>query len=150
MSSFPTLERMAIRFAILLPNDVGEYHVYYTDSFESAHSLLSLIERSIIDAGRDATDERPFMAVMTTDEILPDINLLFVPIRNQSTVTPKILPVTGESSLYETSKDDVRQNMVILLVKHKVSVFKSANAHEFIETVGIYIERSLQRRDATR
>ena len=144
MSSFPELEKLAIRFAVLLPAETEGYYVYHTNSFESARSLLSRIETSILGVDHEIVDERPFVAVMTTNETLPDVNLLFVPIKDHATNTPRIIPVIGESSLHETSKDDIRHSMVILPVKHKVSVFKSSSAVGFIETVGSYIERILR------
>lgn len=149
MSLFPELDKMTVKFAILLPHEHSGYLVYYTQSITTAHHILHDVERIVLSIDREILDERPLIAVLTGKRELPVVNILFVPIRDLDNTQPMIIPITSESSLFETSKKVVRENMAFILVKNTVSVFKTTDPHNFIDKIGVFLERYINQPNAT-
>jgi hypothetical protein len=142
MSLFPSIDNAAIRFAILLPDEHDDYFVYYTNDVNTARQLLYDMEPRIRSVGRNASPNRPFIAMMTTNERLPIVNLVFIPIRNAND-NPKSIAVVDESSLYEASKPDVLHNNLLLPVKYKFSIYKTDDVDRFIEKTNMFVEQLL-------
>jgi hypothetical protein len=142
MSEFPDVDRSAMRLVVMLPADRGGYHAFYTNDFYAARDMLVDIEQEARSISRELLSERPFVAMLTTNETLPVTTIVFIPI-DDMTVSPKFVPLVGDSSLYEVSKPDVLNNMVAFSTKYNYSLYKTKDVDKFIDKINIHVEQML-------